>query len=57
MYGLALGATLVHHVPILGKAATGARYFLVLNAALLLGFVRFASGLARPTWDTTPRRA
>ena len=55
MYGLALGATLVHHVPILGKAATGARYFLVLNAALLLGFVRFASGLARPTWDTTPR--
>ena len=45
------------HVPIVGKAATGARYFLVLNAALLLGFVRFASGLARPTWDTTPRRA
>jgi len=55
--GLALGATLVHHVPILGKAATGARYFLVLNAALLLGFIRFALGVARPTWDPAPRRA
>src|SRR5205823_13102185 len=37
MYGLDLGAALIRHVPIVGKAATGARYFLVLNAALLLG--------------------
>lgn len=57
VYGLGIGATIVHRVPVLGKAATGARYFLVLNAALLLGFVRFALGLARPTWDSTPRRA
>jgi cellulose synthase/poly-beta-1,6-N-acetylglucosamine synthase-like glycosyltransferase len=57
VYGLGIGATLVRHVPVLGKAATGVRYFLVLNAALLLGFVRFALGLARPTWNTTPRRA
>jgi cellulose synthase/poly-beta-1,6-N-acetylglucosamine synthase-like glycosyltransferase len=55
--GLALGATLVRHVPILGKAANGARYFLVLNAALLLGFIRFALGAGRPTWEPTPRRA
>jgi len=55
--GLALGATLVRHVPILGKAANCARYFLVVNAALLLGFIRFALGVARPTWDTPPRRA
>jgi cellulose synthase/poly-beta-1,6-N-acetylglucosamine synthase-like glycosyltransferase len=54
--GLALGATLVHHVPILGKAANGARYFLVLNAALLLGFIRFALGVGRPTWEPAPRR-
>jgi cellulose synthase/poly-beta-1,6-N-acetylglucosamine synthase-like glycosyltransferase len=55
-YGLGIGATLVHPVPVLGRAATGARYFIVLNAALLMGFVRFVSGLARPTWNTTPRR-
>jgi len=57
LYGLAAAATLVRHVPILGKAATAARYFLVLNAAVLLGFIRFALGIARPTWDTAPRRA
>lgn len=57
VYGLGIGATLVRHVPVLGKAATGVRYFLVLNAALLLGFVRFFMGVARPTWNTTPRRA
>ena len=55
VFGLALGATLVHHIPILGKAATGARYFLVLNAALLFGSVRFALGVARPFWSTTRR--
>ena len=57
VYGLGIGATVVHHVPILGKAATGARYFLVLNAALLLGCMRFVLGVARPTWNSTPRRA
>lgn len=57
LYGLGAVATLVRHVPILGKVATAARYFLVLNAAVLLGFIRFALGVARPTWDTAPRRA
>ena len=57
LYGLAAAATLVRHVPILGKAAAAARYFLVLNAAVMLGFIRFVLGVARPTWDTAPRRA
>lgn len=56
-YGLGLGAALVHRVPILGLAASGVRYFLVLNAALLLGFARYALGVARPFWATTPRSA
>lgn len=30
--------------------------FRVLNTALLLGFVRFALGAARPYWERTPRR-
>jgi cellulose synthase/poly-beta-1,6-N-acetylglucosamine synthase-like glycosyltransferase len=54
-YGLGLGAALLHRVPILGAAASAVRYFLVLNAALLLGFARFAVGAARPYWRTAPR--
>jgi len=57
LYGIAAGAAFVRRVPVLGVAASGMRYFVVLNAALLLGFMRFALGVARPTWDTTPRRA
>jgi cellulose synthase/poly-beta-1,6-N-acetylglucosamine synthase-like glycosyltransferase len=56
-YGLGVGATLVRRVPILGVAASGVRYFLVLNAAVLLGFARFALGVARPFWTTAPRSA
>jgi cellulose synthase/poly-beta-1,6-N-acetylglucosamine synthase-like glycosyltransferase len=56
LYGLGLGATLVHNLPLLGRAAAGVRFFLVLNAALLLGFIRFSLGVARPFWSTTPRR-
>jgi cellulose synthase/poly-beta-1,6-N-acetylglucosamine synthase-like glycosyltransferase len=56
LYGLGIGAALIRHVPILGAAASGVRYFLVLNAALLLGFARFALGIERPFWSTAPRR-
>lgn len=56
-YGLGLGAALVHGVPILGVVASGVRYFLVLNAALLLGFSRYILGVARPFWTTAPRSA
>src|SRR5712691_7857301 len=56
LYGIAAGGTFVRRVPILGVAASGARYFVVLNAAILLGFVRFMLGVARPFWTIAPRR-
>jgi cellulose synthase/poly-beta-1,6-N-acetylglucosamine synthase-like glycosyltransferase len=56
-YGLGLSAALVRRVPILGVAASGVRYFLVLNTAVLLGFARYAMGVARPFWATAPRSA
>lgn len=56
-YTLGLGAGLFRRVPLLGRAAVGARYFLVLNTGLLLGSARFFLGAAQPTWNTTPRRA
>jgi len=56
LYGIAAGAAFVRRVPILGVAASGARYFVVLNAAILLGFVRFMLGVARPFWTIAPRR-
>jgi hypothetical protein len=55
-YGLALIAPWLRRMPILGVAASALRYFFVLNAALLFGFVQFAMGVARPFWTTTPRQ-
>jgi hypothetical protein len=55
-YGLALVAPWLRRVPVLGVAASALRYFVVLNAALLVGFVKFAFGAARPFWTTTPRQ-
>lgn len=55
-YTLGLGAALFRRVPALGLLATAARYFLVLNAGLFLGFARLSFGVARPTWATSPRR-
>ncbi|MBI2358769.1 MAG: glycosyltransferase family 2 protein [Deltaproteobacteria bacterium] len=52
LYVLGLCAALFRRVPILGAAASGARYFLVLNAGLFLGFGRFTLGIARPFWST-----
>jgi len=54
---LALLAPWVRRVPVVGFAAVALRYFLVLNAALLLGFAQFARGAARPVWSRTPREA
>ncbi len=51
-YGLGLIAALA---PLLRLAASGARYFIALNVALLLGFVRFTLGAQRPFWSTAPR--
>jgi cellulose synthase/poly-beta-1,6-N-acetylglucosamine synthase-like glycosyltransferase len=55
VFGMGLGAPLVRRIPVLGVAAAAARYFFVLNAAILLGFVHLVLGLARPAWRTTPR--
>jgi hypothetical protein len=54
-YGAALCAGWLRAVPLIGKAAIGARYFVVLNSALALGSVKFFLGLARPTWNRTRR--
>jgi len=56
LYALGAGAGLVLRVPVLGAAASGVRYFLLLNAAILVGFARFMLGLARPFWTIAPRR-
>ncbi len=56
-YGHGLASRWIRPIPVLGRVATGAWYFMVLNAALFLGFVKFISGTARPTWRTTSRTA
>lgn len=57
LYGAALLAGPLRVVPAVGKAAVAARYFVVLNAALAVGSLKFLLGLARPTWDRTERPA
>jgi cellulose synthase/poly-beta-1,6-N-acetylglucosamine synthase-like glycosyltransferase len=53
LYGLGLS---LEFIRLLGKIAVGLHFFLVLNAALLLGFVRFILGMTRPFWNSAPRR-
>jgi cellulose synthase/poly-beta-1,6-N-acetylglucosamine synthase-like glycosyltransferase len=53
-YGLA-AAPALRRVPVMGRVASIARYFVVLNVGLALGSVRFVLGRQRPTWTTTPR--
>lgn len=55
LYGAALCAGWLRTVPIVGKAAVGARYFVVLNAALAVGTLKYLFGMARPTWNRTKR--
>jgi cellulose synthase/poly-beta-1,6-N-acetylglucosamine synthase-like glycosyltransferase len=55
-YGVALCAGWLRALPIIGKAAIGVRYFVVLNAALALGTLKFLFGRAGPTWNRTKRR-
>lgn len=54
-YALGLLAAPVNRLPLLRHVASGARYFIILNAGLLLGSLRFAFGLQRPFWGTVPR--
>lgn len=57
LYVAAVAAGLLRPIPVIGKAAVAARYFLVLNAALAVGFVKWLFGLAGPTWHRTQRAA
>jgi cellulose synthase/poly-beta-1,6-N-acetylglucosamine synthase-like glycosyltransferase len=54
-YGLALSGSFLRPVPMIGRVTSMAWYFVVLNAALLVGYLRYMFGIARPTWSTTPR--
>jgi cellulose synthase/poly-beta-1,6-N-acetylglucosamine synthase-like glycosyltransferase len=56
-YGMALAGRLLRPLPAVGRVASAARYFLVLNAGLFCGFLRLVSGAARPTWAAAPRKA
>jgi cellulose synthase/poly-beta-1,6-N-acetylglucosamine synthase-like glycosyltransferase len=56
-YTLGLAAPWLRLIPWLGRIATAVSYFIVLNAALLVGFIKFFSGKAGQTWQTTPRTA
>ncbi|HET8722466.1 MAG TPA: glycosyltransferase family 2 protein [Nitrospira sp.] len=56
-YGLGLAAPWLRNLPILGPVSTGVWYFIVLNAALLLGALKYLTGRAAPVWQRTPRKA
>ena len=56
-YGLALVGKLLRPLPAVGRLASAARYFVVLNAGLFCGLLRLVSGAARPTWTAAPRKA
>jgi len=57
VYALGLAAPLLRAVPFIGQVANGAWYFMVLNAALLIGTIKFLLGQAAPVWKATPRTA
>jgi len=54
-YSLGLLATRLRVAPVVRLPAAAARYFIVLNVGLLLGFLRFVVGAQRPFWGTAPR--
>ena len=56
-YALGFAAPLLRKVPVIGRTANGAWYFMVLNAALLIGTIKFLAGRAAPVWKATPRTA
>lgn len=51
-YLLGMFSGLVRPIPVLGRIAIAVQHFITLNAALLLGSLRFAFGLQRPFWTT-----
>ena len=55
IYVVGLTASLLRPVPFIGQIANGVWYFMVLNAALLIGTIRFLTGRSAPVWKATPR--
>jgi len=56
-YGLGFASFWLRKAPFIGKASTGVWYFMALNAALLIGTLKYMSGRAAPIWQRTPRTA
>jgi cellulose synthase/poly-beta-1,6-N-acetylglucosamine synthase-like glycosyltransferase len=56
-YALGFASFWLRGVPIIGRVATGIWYFMVLNAALLLGTLKYLSGRSAAVWQRTPRTA
>jgi hypothetical protein len=57
VYALGFASSWFRSVPAIGRIATGVWYFMVLNAALLLGTIKYLSGRAAPVWQRTSRAA
>ncbi|HKT34006.1 MAG TPA: glycosyltransferase family 2 protein [Nitrospira sp.] len=57
LYGLGCASSWLRTVPLVGKLATGIWYFMVINAALLLGTLKYVTGRAAPVWQRTSRTA
>ncbi|HEU4686128.1 MAG TPA: glycosyltransferase family 2 protein [Nitrospira sp.] len=56
-YVLGLSAPWLRRIPAVGRAATVASYFMVLNAALLVGMVKYTFGTTSSAWSRTSRTA
>jgi len=57
VYALGFASSWFRSVPVIGRVATGVWYFMVLNAALLLGTLKYLSGRSAPVWQRTSRAA
>ena len=57
LYTLGFASSWLKGVPVIGRFAVGIWYFMVLNAALLIGTLKYMSGRAAPVWQRTPRTA
>jgi cellulose synthase/poly-beta-1,6-N-acetylglucosamine synthase-like glycosyltransferase len=57
IYALGFASSWLRAMPLLGEVATGVWYFMVINAALLLGTLKYVTGRAAPVWQRTSRTA
>jgi hypothetical protein len=54
-YGIGCASSWLRNVPLLGPLSMGLWYFMVLNAALFVGTLKYVTGRAAPVWRRTPR--